>query len=344
MPQQTPITPGQDTLLVILPTWLGDTVMATPAIAGLTRSGLFKRIELVARPGQGELIDGLEGVDAVHECDMKGLSSIARLRRISKDVMLLLPNSFRSALLARLSRPGRLVGYARDGRGWLLNDGVTPPPRDQPVPAVDYYCTLVSGLIGEQIIDRRLRLEVTDAQRSSVDGILGERSGPAILLNPGANRQDKRWSADRFAKVADMLSEQFNATILVSGSPGERALLDQVVTSASCRIINLQEHLQGLGQLKAIMAQVDLLITNDTGPRHIATAVDTPVVCLFGPTDPRWTTLHQAREHLLLAEPYLPSDRIADDHPGTCTIDRIQVDDVMHAAVRLLEDRHGSGA
>ncbi|MHC5114978.1 MAG: glycosyltransferase family 9 protein, partial [Planctomycetota bacterium] len=82
-----------------------------------------------------------------------------------------------------------------------------------------------------------------------------------------------------------------------------------------------------------------LLVTNDTGPRHLAAALGTPVVTLFGPTDHRWTTLADIRERRLLAEPFLPAELVADRHPKVCTIDRIEVEDVLAAAAGMLNER-----
>ena len=93
-----------------------------------------------------------------------------------------------------------------------------------------------------------------------------------------------------------------------------------------------------LGVLKAVIAEAALMVTNDTGPRHIAAALGTPAVVLFGPTDHRWTTLPGSRitERLLLAEPFLPEALTADRHGDSCAIDRISAGDVTEAAAQLL--------
>ena len=90
-----------------------------------------------------------------------------------------------------------------------------------------------------------------------------------------------------------------------------------------------------LGSLKAILQRTALLITNDTGPRHIAAALDTPTIALFGPTDCRWTPTDYPYEQRIISEPFLTEDRIADDHAMLCAIERISVGDVLHAAQTL---------
>ena len=93
-----------------------------------------------------------------------------------------------------------------------------------------------------------------------------------------------------------------------------------------------------LSSLKAVIQRAAVLITNDTGPRHIAAALGTPVVTLFGPTDHRWTTLCGVRERILLAEPFLPEELVADRHPKSCAIEKISVQDVVAAVDGLLKD------
>ena len=93
-----------------------------------------------------------------------------------------------------------------------------------------------------------------------------------------------------------------------------------------------------LGILKALADRAALVITNDTGPRHIAAAMNAPLVSLFGPTDHRWTTLPDARELTLLGDPFLPEEAMADQHPERCAIDQITVNDVIAAAHRQLDE------
>jgi ADP-heptose:LPS heptosyltransferase len=123
----------------------------------------------------------------------------------------------------------------------------------------------------------------------------------------------------------------------VTGSPAERALVHGVADGIGQGAINLVERGMDLGALKAVLARADLLITNDTGPRHIAAAVGTPVVGLFGPTDHRWTILPGVVERRLLAEPFLPEELAADDRPTMCAIERIPVEDVVAAAKAVLD-------
>ncbi|MFO0875558.1 MAG: glycosyltransferase family 9 protein [Phycisphaerales bacterium] len=111
----------------------------------------------------------------------------------------------------------------------------------------------------------------------------------------------------------------------------------------ACDGVDLAARGVTLGALVGVLADAALLVTNDTGPRHIAIGVATPVVALFGPTDHRFTAIPGARERRLLAEPFLPEEAVADRRPEACRIDRIEVGDVVHASHVLL-DRGRSAA
>ena len=184
-------------------------------------------------------------------------------------------------------------------------------------------------------------LFVTTDEDAAGAQLLRGVEGPFVLLNPGANRPDKRWPAARFAHLADDLLKARDLPAVVSGGPNERPLLRAVVDAARSEIVDLAERGITLGALKAVIRRAALVITNDTGPRHLAAALGTPVVSLFGPTDHRWTTLDAAREHLVVAEPFLPESMVADRHPRACGIDRIPVSDVLFASMRLLDETRG---
>lgn len=252
------------------------------------------------------------------------------IRAHGPDTILLLPNSFRSAATARLARARRRIGYRGDGRGWLLTHAI-PKPADagrSPIPAVDWYADLVEQAFETTVSDRAPRLDPTPAQRIAASALLEGVGRPFAVLNPGANREDKRWPAERFAAVGRALGER-RLEVVVNGGPAERALAREV--AAACGGIDLAERGVTLGSLLGVLAEAAAVVTNDTGPRHMAIGVGAPVVALFGPTDHRWTTVAAARERLLLAEPFLPAEEIADRHPKVCRIDRITVGDVLSA-------------
>lgn len=340
--RQTPLSGEVKRLAIICPSWVGDTVMATPVLRLARQQLPDAEITAVLRPGLDELLEGCPWVDRMLAVDIRGvgrlLDAARRLRGYKTEAALLLPNSFRSALVVRLSGIGIRIGYERDLRGPLLTHGVSVHRNESPTPLIAYYRHLCLSAFGRDEMDCQPELFVTEQQAEKARPLLEDVKGPFVLLNPGGNKPLKRWPAERFAAVADALRESRGLIALVSGSPAERNLLREVVDAAKGPIIDLAERGVTLGLLKAIVQRAALLITNDTGPRHIAAALGTPVVSLFGPTDHRWTTWPSAGEHILLAEPFLPAPLIADEHPRGCPIERITVSDVLFAAEHLLED------
>jgi heptosyltransferase-2 len=346
-----PISAHVRHLAIVCPSWVGDTVMATPVFRAARAAVPAARIVAVVRPGLQDILGGSPRLDEIVACDMKGVIGPARtaraIRSRNAQAVLLLPNSFRSALAARLSGAPIRIGYRRDGRGWLLSHSLDPPATNIPIPATEYYMALARYAFGLCTIDPYLELRVTEDERSAANALLGDVKGPYAVINPGANRADKRWPAERFANVADHLARRHQLTILLTGSPGERATLESVVRAARSPMINLSQRGVRLGSLKAVIERAAIVITNDTGPRHFAAAMGTPVVTLFGPTDHRWTSLNLPHERMLLADPFLPEERIADRHKSQCAMSKISVGDVVYAAESLLAQREagrGCGA
>jgi len=298
------------------------------------------RVIAACRPGLDALLAGTPWLDAIVVGEPKragGLLGLGRrLRRERPDAALLLPNSFRSALLARLAGAGRRVGYRRYGRGVLLSAGLPAPPAKPPVPALDYYRRLAAWALGVREIDPRMELFVTDADRAEAARHLDGVARPYAVLCPGASKAAKRWPAPRFAAVANGLAGQ-GLAVVATGAPAERPLLAEVARAAKATVHDLAARGVTMGGLKAVIAGAALCVTNDTGPRHVAAALETPVVTLFGPTDHRWTSIDCPRERILLAQPFLPDTLVADDHPRSCAITRIPVSDVLSAARQLLD-------
>ena len=334
----TPIHPATKSLAIVLPSWIGDTVMATPVLRAIRTALPQAHISGIMRRGLDDVLRGTSWLDEMIVCEGQSVWRLRRcLRRAKPQAVLLLPNSFRSALGARLCGANVRAGYDRDGRGWLLTHRKPlRMPKHVPIPAVDYYAELAQWAVGLEHIDQRIELAVTEDEDRPADQLLKDVESPFVLLNPGANRADKRWPAERFAHVAGRLVSSHHVQIVITGSPNERDVLSNVQRAASTPIINLCERGVTLGTLKAVIKRAAVVITNDTGPRHIAAALGTPAVTLFGPTDHRWTTLHDVRERILLAEPFLPEELVADRFPKACAIEKISVSDVVAAVDSIM--------
>jgi len=336
---------GAKRILVVMPTWVGDVCMATPALAAIASHARASgaRIDALVRPGLDALLAGHPSIDALHVSRMRlDPASVGRdlrpLRSPRIDAAVLFPNSWRSAIVARLCGARHVIGYARDGRGILLTHSIDAPDRRNAISATTYYARLAGFATGMPApTTTPLSLSVADHERAAADALI-PAGAPLLLINPGANRTDKRWPAERFAAAARAVAQAHGLRTAVTGSPGEAALVAEV--ASQCDGLDLVSGGITLGALKGVMARSALLLCNDTGPRHIAAALGTPCVALFGPTDHRWTSpLPGAHERLLLAEPFLDDAHLADAHATACAIERIAVDDVVSAARSLLAHR-----
>ena len=343
-------------IVVVLPTWVGDAVMATPALSALRRAFARAQITWIGSPAALEVLAGSDLADATLADASRGgglgalLAMARRLRAERFDLAVLLSNSFRTGLLCRLGRVRRRIGYARDGRGWLLTDRLAAPRRPDggfmPTPAIGYYLALAEAL-GCDVGDRTMRLAVEDRYARQGRAIFQEagiqEGQPVVVINPGASfGSSKLWSPRRFAAVADGLSDRHGARVIVSAGPLETDIAAAVVDAMHRRpALNLAERAGSLGLLKAVTAASTLMITGDTGPRHIAAALGVGVVTIFGSTDPDWTTIDYPRERIVRAHvPCSPCQKkLCPLPPGPqhhqC-MERITAEMVLAAAEELM--------
>jgi len=354
-------------LLVVMPSWVGDAVMATPSLRVLREllPGAF--IAALMRPGIDDLMRGTSYFDEVHVGRASGVMGPKRLasqlRPRQYDTVLLFTGSFSTALITRIAGIPRRVGYERDGRSLLLTDGLVPHRRRDvepysrsetdpgawaPVPACDYYYALTRYLLASHNLRAYsmgpLELSTIDAEERAATDLLDrakltpDQQRRMIILNPGGNKDEKRWPAERFAALADHFIEHHRATVLFNGSPKEADLVRSIIAQVKHteHAASLPELGMNLSILKALVKRCKLMVTNDTGPRHIAAAFGVPVVTLFGPTDHRWTTIPFEDEIELTADPSLPEEEVSNDHPQRCAIDRIELDAVIKASEKLL--------
>jgi heptosyltransferase-2 len=224
------------------------------------------------------------------------VSLIKQIRSKGYDLGFLLPNSFSSALMFWLGGVKRRIGYKRDARSWLLTDGVnrlSEKGRFLPTYMGDYYLRLCVE-VGCEVRSKDLELFITEESQRRVAEIFGNyhlnNGRPLILLNPGAAYgSSKCWTAEGFARTAELISEQFDCNIAIVCAPNETKLALDIERVANMKLINLASQVVSLDVLKALIKKCALLITVDSGPRHIAVAFKRPVVTLMGPNDPRYT-------------------------------------------------------
>lgn len=281
-----------ETLIVRLPNWLGDTVMAVPVLRAL-RAGFADARIVLAGPWASLLAgQGLGDILMTYPRSWTGrlrAADAARERRA--DIALLLPNSFEAALAARYWGARRRIGFAGGGRDWLLTDALAlPTPR---MHQVDEYLRLLAPL-GVPAVETEPRLAAPSREseeRGTVRALLAESGagpgrGRVIGIHLGAAfGPSKLWPAERVAELCVRLRDDGDVPVLL-GTPDDQSLAEAVVSRIDVASLVGRDR---PALLPALLAEVDALVCGDTGLGHLAAALGTPVVTLFGPTDPRLT-------------------------------------------------------
>lgn len=280
-------------ILVRLPNWTGDVVMATPALRALRTRYPGAEITGHVRPGLEPLLAGLPLLDRVASvrCWRRGARALWReahtLRESRFDLGVCMPDSFSSALLMRLGGVRDVVGFRGEGRGVLLHRAIAPRAEWGPrrLVARERYLLELLERVGCTPRGTELELRTTEPEEEAARTLCppGTADEPLVAIAPGASYGSaKRWPVEAFAAVADALAG-LGARVILVGTPAERELGRAVLAQAQSRPLDLCGR-SDLGALKALLRRASLLVCNDAGARHIATAFGTPAIVLFGPT------------------------------------------------------------
>lgn len=334
-------------LVVRPPNWLGDAVLALPAMAAVRTALPRAHLTVAAPAGVAALFREHTDVrpDAVQELPGGTRAATAALAAGRFDLGLLFPNSFRSAWVLRRAGIADRWGFATSGRGWLLTRRSPTPPRDRRRHQATYYRALVEGL---DIVcgDALPRLAASPASTRAGAALLGAaaigRPGPLVGFAPGAAYgQAKLWPPDRVAATMARLVRETGATCVMVGAGHDReaaraieSWLRREAPDAWSGVIDLVGR-TSLGALAGVIAATDVFVSNDSGAMHLAAALDRPVVAMFGPTNEHAT--RPLGDHAVLTAPAFCRPCMMRD----CPIDhrcmkRITVDRVFDAiAARL---------
>jgi heptosyltransferase-2 len=319
-------------IAVFLPNWVGDVVMATPALRALRLHFPKARMVGVCKPYVAGVLDGAPWLDTLMFLDRTGPWSVRwpavawKLRGEHFDLAVLFANTFRSALVAAMAGCTRRAGFNRHGRGAFLTDTLEfardETGRFKPSPILDDYNRLAEAL-GCPPPGRHMELFTTPADERAADAVVEKfrlRDEPELIcLNPGAAfGASKHWSAESFARLAQDLVDWRACKVLVLCGPAERDLAREIATLAGRPSVHsISAEPLSLGLTKALVRRCSLLVTTDSGPRHFAAAFDRPVVTLFGPTHIAWTETYFAKAtHLQKTVPCGPCQKriCATDH------------------------------
>ena len=290
------------TIVIRCPNWVGDIVMATPVLDCFRQNFPNARIiGILGKNAQGIVRDG-PWFDDLIDCEDKTLAGLLRMagkiRASGPDMAVLLPNSVRSALPFWLARTKKIYGYRRNLRGPLLSGGPKPLRKGSriiPMPMQEYYLEICRWLGLTLPAVKKPSLFISQQLHKRADDLLlkyGIHPNDTVIgLNPGASfGSSKCWPAHNFAKTAELFQQKFQAAILLLAGPGEEQIVHAILSKTTAKIINTAGDRIDLELLKPIVKRCGLLVTNDTGPRHYAVALDVPVVVIMGPTDPRYTS------------------------------------------------------
>jgi heptosyltransferase-2 len=338
--------------MALVPNWVGDAVMAVPALRELRRILAGSQITFVARSSVAGLFEGENLYDEMIQTDSRSLSSLMRearsLRHKQFDAAVLLRSSFSAAALARAAGARLVIGYPTDKRRWLLSTAIPFDPNYKKTHQVFYYLNIAAHL--ERMLFGQSRIEMNQARPSlhvrpqdvaralrlfEEAGI--EANRPVLAISPGAtNSRAKRWLPARFAQVADLLAEQNGFQVIIVGTEGDLqvALMTASYMRTRAHVLAGKTDIQ---QLKAVLARASLVISNDTGTAHLSAALGVPTVVVFGPTEHSVTRPLSEKATVVRCETDCSPCMLRD-----CPIDHrcmtgVEVTDVYQSARQLLK-------
>jgi heptosyltransferase-2 len=339
-------------ILIKLPNWVGDVVLSIPAIKKLR--GLYPDSYIAVLIKQ-ELVDLLANNPAINEVlpykeekGLKKLSMIGRLIRTIRtgnfDTAILFPNSFSSALIVFLAGIPCRVGYGSDGRSPLLTKPIKVKDENRSIHQTCIYLNIIKEFARAEISKEVPipHIYINEVDRAWAVNLVKEKikKGKYLIgINPGARfGPAKRWLAERFVELGNRLTLEFNASIILFGGPEEKEFVSGIAAGIKTQqgdVLNMAGS-TSLGQLAGLIERCNVFITNDTGPMHIAYSVGTPVVAIFGSTDPNRTGPPGDSHKIVKKDvPCSPCFKRVCPFDMEC-MKAIEVEDVMKAIVSLL--------
>jgi len=325
--------------------WIGDAVMTLPAVNSIRAAYPGAHLAILAKSPVADIYGMFSPVDEIIPYDTKfdnplGVLRLAHRLRVKKfDAAILLQNAIEAAIIARAAGIPIRAGYNSDGRGFLLTHAVRRTENIFKVHQINYYLEMVKAL-GCRDVDSAIHLEayVSPATaREVMQQYLPGNTRSIIGIAPGATYGPaKKWLADRFAAVADRLSADLNAQVVLFGGKMDRETAGEVCRQAHSNIINLAGK-STLVESIYLISQCRLFISNDSGLMHVAGALNIPTVAIFGSTNP--VTTSPAGEKTVLVRKEVECSPCLKK---TCPTDfrcmtMITVDDVVAAANTVLK-------
>ena len=332
-------------ILVRAPNWVGDAIMAIPALQAIRAHEPNAEITILARRWVSALYQGQDLAD--HLLVMEDLpDASATLRAGHYDAAILFQNAFHAAWLAWRAGIPKRIGYARDGRSALLTRAIAvPTPGEIPAHETYYYLELLrrAGWLAQLPAVDEIRLTISPEIRERAAKQLisaGVRpSSRCIAIAPGAAYGSaKCWPPERFADLASRLIARCDADVILFGAPSERDIAARIAAGMLHRAVNLAGQ-TSIEDLPAYFSACGVFIGNDSGAMHVAAAAGVPVVAIFGSTDPDGTAPVTSRRTLVRLAPSCSPCFLRQCPVDHRCMTRIEVGSVEEAARKWLEQR-----
>ncbi|MGD0552389.1 MAG: glycosyltransferase family 9 protein [Sedimentisphaerales bacterium] len=339
-------------ILIIKPSALGDIILALPALLALKRSFPGAKISWFVRPEFAPLITGHPYISDIILFDRRKLSKwwcspgsfnalsllVKQLRAGKFDLVFDFQGLFRTGFFSWVTGSKRRFGMAgaRELAHLFYTDKISQDASS--VHLVDYYLKMVTSA-GTKQGEAEFKLPQDAGAAEKIDKLLksqGVNGGYAVIV-PGAAQPNKRWPIERFAELAGKISERFGLSIVATGSQGEREYIEAIQTGGKTRVINLAGK-TAVRELIPLMKNASLVVSNDTGPGHIAAAMGVPIVMIFGPTNPARVCPYKRPQCVAAIEPNERGMK-ADSYEPKHDIIHITVEQVFDTACRQIDKK-----
>ena len=295
-------------ILIIEVNWVGDILFTTPAIRAIRENNPKSFIAVLVVPRCVEMLEDNPSIDEIIVFDEKAahrgvfgrLSLILELRKRRFDTVISFHRSMSRMLIAVFAGISRRIGYYTRKRSWLLTDTVAMS--EGQLHRVEYFLNITRA-VGIDTTDKNYQFFIPEASLIKADQILRENSigkdEGFFVINPGGNWPPKRWPKERYAKLCQGLKARYGRRIVITGAEKDIPLAEDIIRiSGDCAISICGE--TTLKELAAVMRRASLVVSNDSGPMHIAVSQKTPTIAVFGPTDPAITGPYGDGRYIIL--------------------------------------------
>jgi lipopolysaccharide heptosyltransferase I len=344
------MTDGLKNILIIKPSSLGDIVLALPALTALRKSFPDAKISWLIRPEFAPILEDHPHLTEIIPFDRRFLgkawfhpgasgsliSLIKRLRHAEFDAVIDFQGLFRTASLAWLSGCKKRFGIAsaRELAHLFYTHKITQTK--DCIHLVDYYLKIIKAA-GATELDVQFILPQHPEAADSIGRLLDSHDisyDNYVVLIPGSAHEDKRWPVERFAELAGKISSQFGLPVVATGDTGESELIEKLKDLSNVPVANIAGK-TSLSELVVLLKNARLVVSNDTGPGHIAAALSTPLVLMFSWSNPARIAPYKRIECLVAREPFSRGHKIKSRDPKH-NVDTIAVDEVFQKVCEQL--------